>query len=306
MRKNTIKIICLFLCLSQGSCLIAQPGPKEILLGGQDVERTGSQMKIRYSIKFGERVQSCDIQLFLIADGREYSQPIETGISGDIGTISQSGVKLIVWQMSEGDIRKLAGKPLSFRIAVKNKTIKKNEPIVIQNKSPNIAQEKKQEKLSIDNKSRNRKVIIAASVQMPFSSESPSFRYGAMAGIVNKAGIYVKGVSDYKYPLEKNVESYMNSDIWLGSMSKSFLSAGLLGAITDYIIISVGGGYWQSSQWGKQASDNQWVKVLDHSSKGGAVEFGVLIHFNHFLLSVGSGVILPGSFTVDMGMGVCF
>ncbi len=118
-----ILIVLLYLLFAY--CAQAQPGPRNVMIDSVAVEREGTTFTIRYNLELGELVQECDVKLYVIVNGRELTQDIVTGISGDLGTIKESGRKTIIWQCPPGDVLKLAEKKLVFKVSVYNKRLKR-------------------------------------------------------------------------------------------------------------------------------------------------------------------------------------
>ena len=120
-------VICVF--LSAVLAVYAQPSPREVVLGQVIVERNASAFTIHYSIEMGELVRECDVKLFLIVNGRELTQDLTVGVSGDVGTIYDGGKKQIIWQMSQGDINRLHDKTLAFKVSISSKKLKKRRSL---------------------------------------------------------------------------------------------------------------------------------------------------------------------------------
>lgn len=108
-------------------CAQAQPGPRNVMIDSVAVEREGKTFTIRYNLELGELVQDCVVKLFVIVNGRELTQDIVTGVSGDLGTIKESGRKTIIWQCPPGDVPKLAEKQLVFKVSVYKKRLKRSK-----------------------------------------------------------------------------------------------------------------------------------------------------------------------------------
>lgn len=273
--------------------------PTEVVLGEPDVSRKGTEFTIRYSITFGEKVQSCTVMLFLSADGGKnyYQQPLMTGVSGDFGTINQSGHKAIIYKVPDNEVSKLVGRLLVFKVEVTGKKLKKE----VSAQEVRVSQPVEKDPVPKTEKNRT---FIAGLIQYDFNHP---VRIGAMVGTAKKMGFYMKGCSDFRFPTHNSGKVNMNSDVWLGGVSTSSISGGVLGRVIDNLYLLAGAGYSSSTQWGKLASSGDWVKVSNLSSSGGLTEFGVAYAFDLFFLSASVGTIFPSfGFRGDLGIGICF
>ena len=279
--------------------------PTEVVLGEPDVSRQGTEFAIQYSITLGEEVQSCTVLLFLSVDGgkRFYQQPLTTGVSGDVETINHSGNKTIVYKVPDNEVPKLLGKQLVFKVEVTEKKLKKEVS------AQEVRVTQPVEKAPAP-KTEAFRTFISGLVQ-----SSHPVRFGAMGGVAKKMGLYVKGCSDFRFPTHNSGKVKMNSDVWLGDVSTSSFSGGILGRVSDNLYLLAGAGYSASTQWGKLASsgdfvklsDRDFVKVSDLSSSGAVAEVGLAFAFGHFFLSASVGaIILLSDFRGDLGIGICF
>lgn len=291
MMKHKRLSICI-LCLCTVFWADAQSDKvTDIVLGKPLVTQSGMDFQIQYTISLGERVQECVVKLYLSVDGGEhfYSQALETNVSGDIGRILSSGVKTIKYTMDRGDAEKLAGRPLVFKVSVVDKQL---NHLLKQNNSG-------------ENLQRSWDYLFAVNYQFQSQADFPS-RFGAMIGVVKRAGFYLKGVSDFRFPLVSYGKAPYSGDIWLANHSVAVYSCGVTCRLSDYLIVCCGAGYWNSAQWGKKASDRTWVRVSDFSKHGAIAEAGIMFNYKLLLFTVGMGWMLPDNrFTFDVGIGLC-
>lgn len=297
-----ILIVLLYLLFAY--CAQAQPGPRNVMIDSVAVEREGTTFTIRYNLEFGELVQDCVVKLLLIVNGRELTQDIVTGVSGDLGTIKESGRKTIIWQCPPGDVPKLAEKQLVFKVSVSEKRLKRakaqennsiKQPHEPKFKDP-IYREKR--------KKSPQKTFVQASLQMSKDSRT---RFGAMVGAIKKVGFYAKGASDFKFPLRNEGEVTMSSDVWLASPSVTTFSTGVMLPFTKSLTAFLGAGPLISTFWGKSASTNAWVKVPNYSYLNAIIETGVVFDYQLFSLMLGFGQSFPKNpkFSFNFGIGVC-
>lgn len=116
----------LFAILSSCGTALAQQngkaGKNDVTVGAATVYRDSRTLVIEYDIDLGENITSCDVELLMSNNGGRSFDPvaITDNLTGDIGRITESGHKTIVYNI-EPIKRQLAGKQLAFKVNVRNK-----------------------------------------------------------------------------------------------------------------------------------------------------------------------------------------
>lgn len=102
--------------------VLETPEPTEIVLGDVKASLEKESFIIDYQIALGEQVKECDIKLYMSWNGGEvyYGNPLEIGISGDVGKIRRSGGKRISYEPPRELLRNMAGRQVVFKIVVSN------------------------------------------------------------------------------------------------------------------------------------------------------------------------------------------
>ena len=152
---------------------------------------------------------------------------------------------------------------------------------------------------------RTRYLVLAQAVV-------PGVSYGAMVGVVRKAGIYVRFDSnfhrrdtDYSCPSDGQA-SY--GQIWTTGRSEVVRFAAAGGALwhpVSWLTLYAGAGYgWRNLCW-EDISGN-WGRVSDASHHGVAADLGAVFSIDRFALSAGVTTIGFGRFDAMLGLGIFF
>lgn len=156
------------------------------------------------------------------------------------------------------------------------------------------------------------------------------FQYsaGLMAGVVSRAGVYVKARSSFQfgtadgYIRQTDGTYYVStSDANLTNAEMPYLLSGKerlkhyvadLGVITrflyknDYMCyVYVGAGYGER-QLLLQTNDDKWLNYEPTSYKGVSLDAGLMMAYKHFTISLGANMILPTYTEIQFGIGYIF
>ncbi len=282
--KRYILLIALFLL---GVPAIAQKRP---ILGTPEARQSGSEIHIDYSIQM-EPGTACNIAVYLSCDGGRHFQktPLKQ-VSGDVGLVSNSGSKTIVWHVDKEE-QALTGDDLVFKVNVEKYWTADNKTEV---KKP-------------------KKIIKPAIMIAPAVGFIPELSFGAMAGWAGpKIGVYGKFRSNFvstgtTYECTSDGKSE-SGYIWTTGKSKvsnmSF-TAGVMLPVSSSFYPYAGVGFvkrdlaWEDTQ-------GEWARVQDASISGLGLEAGVLVRFGLFGLHAG---VNTGNFKyigVDAGIALFF
>lgn len=267
-----------FVGLAQQQERPGQVAEKEVFLSKPTVERNGTEFTIRYSITLGEWVKSCTVQLFLSIDGGGY-YPLEPlrGVSGDVGTITQSGNKAAIYKIPDRDLVKLAERQLVFIVEVTEKKMKRE------------AKAERTETKYGKKGDKTRRFITAGLIQfrptVNYDLAVGSVGWGAMAGMTPDRilGFYIKGSSDFGSPLQ-------NSPTAAPRVRTSSFSAGFVGDFPKNFFLLCG--------LGLHTFNMQLTRTL--------YEFGMAYTYNHYFLSAIVGTTFSGDVMVELGIGLYF
>ena len=140
----------------------------------------------------------------------------------------------------------------------------------------------------------------------------PDFSYGLMAGVMRKAGFYVRFDSNFHFPktdyacTSDGQASY--GQIWTTGRSLcSRLSAtgGALWHPLSWLSLYAGAGYGRRTLCWEDVSGH-WAQVSDASYSGVAADLGVVFNLDHFALSVGVTSLGFSRIDASLGVGVVF
>lgn len=135
---------------------------------------------------------------------------------------------------------------------------------------------------------------------------------GMFAMCFGKAGFYVKGRSDFKHcPYDYTCSgngTTASGFIW--TSGKSLRSAWSVGAGG---IVPLGGPFslYAGPCYGRRTtlwedSSGRWAQVDDYSAKGLGADAGILFRKGRFIAEAGAGTVLFRTFSLEIGLGICF
>lgn len=121
--KQILLLMAVWLLIATGATaqqIVATPGPNEVVLGEVKAMHEYDHFRIRYPIVFGEQVKECVVSLYVSFDGGAVfaSNPVETGVTGDIGRIRLDGEKEIIYALSMDLMRRMVDKRIVFKVSV--------------------------------------------------------------------------------------------------------------------------------------------------------------------------------------------
>ena len=113
----------LFLCsaFAANAQIVAlkSPDPDEVVIGNMLISKDLENIIVQYDLLLGQEVKSCDIVLKASVDGGQTFVPLTSGLKGDIGTVSGSGIKKALVPLDIYAPR-FTGKQLAFTLEVEN------------------------------------------------------------------------------------------------------------------------------------------------------------------------------------------
>lgn len=136
---------------------------------------------------------------------------------------------------------------------------------------------------------------------------APELSYGAMLAYGDRFGAYIKARDSFRH--RKGEYTYMDGDIvWttgLTDYSRTSITAGGFMSVLPWMKVYTGAGYGiHRLLW--EDSDGRWMEVSDASSKGPALNVGIICTCRSLALSIGVDTIIPGHTDLELGIGICF
>ena len=119
--KKLLSILFLCSAFAANAQIVAlkSPDPDEVVIGNMLISKDSENIIVQYDLLLGQKVKSCDIVLKASVDGGQTFAPLTSGLKGDIGTVSGSGIKKALVPL---DIyaRRFTRKQLAFTLEVEN------------------------------------------------------------------------------------------------------------------------------------------------------------------------------------------
>lgn len=296
--KRYVLLLVLFLL---GGLAWAQKKP---VLGTPVARQLGTDIYIDYSIQM-EYAVVCHVAIYLSCDGgRHFQKTPLREVTGDVGNITESGNKTIVWHVLKEE-SVLTGEDLVFKLNVerfwKRTDLEEPEPVP----QPVVKKEPKPKK----EKAPVKPAILVA----PTVGVMPGISFGLIAGWAGpKVGVYGKFRSNFvSAGTSYNCTSDGKADggyIWTTGKSKvsnMSITAGVMLPVGGVVYPYAGVGFakrdlaWEDTQ-------GDWARVTDASASGIGMEAGVLLRFGLFGLHAG---VNTGGFKyigVDAGIALFF
>ncbi len=273
-------------------------------------KQSDTDIIVEYTLQMEPGV-SCDIALYLSCDGgRSYSKKALKQVSGDVGTVGQSGPKSIVWHVVDEEDA-LTGNNLVFKVNVERywntgASASRVEEGSEQKKTAPAVKPEKKAKLSGQKPAAQKKSSIMIA---PVAGVYPDISYGIMAGwIGGKTGVYGKFRSNF---INTGSNYDCTSDgmagsgyIWTTGESKvAFMSftAGAIFPLGRTIYPYFGFGY-ANRELAWQDTSKNWARVSDASISGIGLEAGLILRFGNF--GIHSSVNLAGFKKLDADAGL--
>ena len=149
---------------------------------------------------------------------------------------------------------------------------------------------------------------------MPVAGIGSTLSFGAMIGIVKKAGGYVKLKANFKNQateLECDNQGMVpgqETAAWFTGATKSSrlaVTGGLLLRLAQPFYVYAGGGYgYKKLAW--ETVDGQWAENVDETFKGAEAELGCILRLKNFALSAGVQSNSFKYFEATVGVGIMF
>lgn len=313
---TNLKLILALVSLALSAALsysqeLTPPKRNGVSIGETKVSMGKNEIVIDYRILLGEDVQSCKVNAMMYIDGKSFRKATE--FSGDIGTITDSGLKRIRYDFS-GRKDRLVGKDISFRLDVSDKKV---SPYNISATERGGVSGNRVSDLNISEKKViGTKWLVSAHtsplINTMSSKTSIPGSYGVMVGVVKKFGGYVSFRSNYEFAKsEYFVYSYkgLTSPTSKTKTSVVKASGGLLFRAYESLYPYIGVGYGFNDRLYLN-SDNSysgsWWLVKDLSNRGLVVEVGIVSKVGPVAISVGASTIKFKTLSLDLGLGVMF
>lgn len=260
--------------------------------GEPEVVTVGDEIHINYEIVLPYGLKWCEVALFLSTDGgRNFLRKPLKSVGKDVGRITSSGRKTIVWQpLKEKNLLDEKENFLTFEIRVVNNSATGHKDIT----------KKDGERWS---------TLVSTSL-----SPIPQLSYGLMVGAAKTAGFYLKFRSNFV----TTEETYQcNSDlsiddregtVWTsGEYKRTRMAAtgGVLVRTIDMIYLYAGAGYGtKKTVW--EDMNNQWALVNDLSAKGLNLDVGVIFKLDKLALILGASTTGFKYTEFEAGLGFMF
>lgn len=287
------RIVLLIALLLTASCAWAQ----KPTLGTPVAKQSGSDIVVEYSIQMEPGIV-CNIAVYLSCDGgRHFSKKALQKVTGDVGTISQSGQKSFVWHVLDEE-EALTGDDLVFKVNVERYWYQS-----LQDSGQSSARQQARPAPQ---------PFKPALFVAPVVGLMPDMSYGLMAGYAGKIGAYGKFRSNF---VNTGSTYDCTSDgktgggyIWTTGKSQVSLmsfTAGVLLPLGRSAYPYVGIGYAKRElAW--EDVKGQWARVSDASVSGIGLEAGLMIRFGLFGLHAGVNSAAFKNLGVDAGLALFF
>lgn len=155
---------------------------------------------------------------------------------------------------------------------------------------------------------------------MPVMGIGTTTSYGAMIGVVKKAGGYAKVKANFKnqatdYECTDQGTNPDGTPMWFTdktNVSRLAVTGGMLFrvALPFYLYAGAGYGYskvaWQLAPEHDEATTEQWAENTDKSSSGVEAELGCILRLKNFALSAGVQSNSFKYFEATVGIGIMF
>lgn len=276
----------------------------KVIFKGEPKVGAGKQgIQIEYEIVLPQGMKWCDVALYLSTDGGQtfVNKPL-TAVYFDIGRITESGVKRMMWiPQQERQLLDGKGTDLAFELRV----IKTAKMKYVSATAENVV---KEEKVNAAKTPKKGGFLIAANLGL-----YPQLSYGGMIGWSKGAGFYVKCRSNFSKMEETKYDCLSDCTIsggymWpSGEVQKSRMTAtgGVMIRAAKWLYFYVGAGYGKRLiSW--QDLNGNWASVTDLSFKGVAVDAGAVLRFGKFALTVGANTTQFKYTELEAGIGLMF
>ena len=119
--KKLLSILFLCSAFAANAQIVAlkSPDPDEVVIGNMLISKDSENIIVQYNLLLGQKVESCYIVLKASVDGGHTFVPLTSGLKGDIGTVSGSGIKKALVPLDKYAPR-FTGKQLAFTLEVEN------------------------------------------------------------------------------------------------------------------------------------------------------------------------------------------
>lgn len=292
---------------------LTPPKRNGVSIGETKVSMGKDEIIIDYRILLGEDVQSCKVKVTMYLGYNPYRKATE--FSGDIGTITESGMKRIRYDLGERKER-LAGKDISFRLDVSDKKVSPYNISSTDRERGDVSGNRVSDLNISEKKVIGTKWLVSAHtsplINTMSSKTSIPGSYGIMVGVVKKFGGYVSFRSNYDFAKsEYFVYSYkgLTSPTAKTKTSVVKASGGLLFRAYESLYPYIGVGYGFNDRLYLN-SDNSysgsWWLVKDLSNQGLVAEIGIVSKVGPVAISVGASTIKFKTLSLDLGLGVMF
>lgn len=310
--------------------------------------RSGTEIIIEYRLDLGTLIKSCEISVYLSTNGGSTfsPNPMNSIVKGDVGKITTSGEKKIVWDFDRYKTI-YSGQDLSFKVVVEKvdlvrqkrvkqekvaqatpkpepaKKVKQETPKQESKKEvkqetpkeepkPKVEQPQKREQSATPKPKKEKSPVKGSFLVMANLGVYPQLSYGLMAGWTKRVGPYVKFRSDFSSPSTtyecKSDGTTGGGNIWTtGNVAKSRMTV-TAGAMFRTVkwLYPYVGVGYGSRTLVWEDIDGNWAKVTDNSFTGVSIDAGLIFRFGKVSFSLGANNTQFKYTEFEAGIGIMF
>ena len=261
-----------------------------IPLFAQQVSNIRAQQEGREIAVYYDLTERANVTLGVKVDGKRLKPKL---LSGDFGKHVQAGTKKrIAWQVLDEKDGKFQSNNVIF-------SVRANAPW--------------------------RPFILAEGAISP-----KPFQYsaGIMAGVVSRAGVYIKARSSFQFGSSDGTIKKESGGYYFSTHQATYSDAEMsyimtdkqklchyvvdIGAIVriayknDYMWYVFGGAGYGERQLLQKTIDGSWLRYEPTSYKGVSLDLGAMMAYKHFTMTLGANMILPTYTEIQIGFGYIF
>lgn len=256
----------------------------------QQVSNIRAQQEGREIAVYYDLTERANVMLSVKVDGKRVKPKL---LSGDLGKHVEAGTrKRIAWQVLDEKDGKFQSNNVIF-------SVRANAPW--------------------------RPFILAEGAITP-----KPFQYsaGIMAGVVSRAGVYIKARSSFQFGKASGSISKADGGYYLSTYQATYSDTEMsyimtdkqklchyvvdIGAIVrvayknDYMWYIFGGAGYGERQLLQKSKDGNWLRYEPTSYKGVSLDLGAMMAYKHFTMTLGANMILPTYTEIQIGFGYIF
>ena len=261
-----------------------------IPLSAQTVSNIRAQQEGREIAVYYDLTERANISLGVKVDGKHVKPKL---LSGDLGKHVEAGTKKrISWQVLDERDGKFQSNNVVF-------SVRANAPW--------------------------RPFILAEGA---FAPKPFQYSAGIMAGIVSRAGIYVKARSSFQFGSADGTIKKENGGYYLSPHQATYSETEMSYIMTDkqklchyvvdvgvivrvahqkeYMWYVFGGAGYGERKLLQKTKDGSWLRYEPTSYKGVNLDLGAMMAYKHFTMTLGANMILPTYTEIQIGFGYIF